>query len=257
MSQKPAEVYKASEAHIKSTISRFNNGRVFDVNDIFPKFKSYDKTVRQNLGKMFKNRVRKGQFTGVSIYNETDSMEADKYIYHAPQQKQLQQPKNQPQRHVPQSPGLSTSHIIMGVVAIGAIILAFFLLRNCVSNVRDFFSPNTDPPSVCVEYPGTGINEPIIDTAEDTAETPEERRIREAREFRPVILGGPSLGYFIESIAPEGEWQLRFDTEVTFEGETELGWLSAFFWFVNDQMGAGVQLGGENISFDELVQRFQ
>ena len=94
----PASIYKASEASMKATISRFPNGHIFDINDIIPNFRSHDKVVRQNLGKMFKNRVRKRQYPGVSIYDENTGMAADKYIYHAPQAAPMHA---SPPRHAP------------------------------------------------------------------------------------------------------------------------------------------------------------
>ena len=87
MSSRPSAraIYNKNETSIRKKIMGFYDGATFTCRDVIPGFSSHDDVVRRNLGKVFKNEVKKHGFGWtVSIHRESSSQAPDEYIYRAP-----------------------------------------------------------------------------------------------------------------------------------------------------------------------------
>ena len=157
-------------------------------------------------------------------------------------------------------PDTASIGTVVGKVVLAAIALTVIIVL--IGVVTDFFGGLFGGQSDPISLP-THVNQEAVATQPPTSapitETPEEHAIREVYEFRLAALGGVTLGNFLERISPSGEWDIRFGTEVTFEGETELGWLELFVWNINietNQIGLGIQLDGVGIPLEEFLELF-
>jgi len=154
------------------------------------------------------------------------------------------------------STGTIVGKIILSAIALAIVITLIGIALNFFGGL---FGGQSDPSSPPLQNNQVVAPTQPSTTAPPITETSEESLIREVREFSPVALDGTNLGDFLERIAPNGEWDIRFGTEVTFAGETELGWLDIFVWSINsatNQIGLGIQLDGAGFGLDDFINLF-
>lgn len=204
----PSQIFKQNLPGIKQQVLNFTNGHIFECSHLFPAWSGYDKTTRQNLGKMFKKRVIKGEIQGVKIHYEPpeNSQDPIAYIRIAPPGAESAPPAHFSMPDTkPEKRSVSRTQVFFGVAALIAVIVAIaFLARNC----------------------GSG-----------TSALTDEDAIDKIKNFAPSGLD-ITIGEMLGSISENGAWTAHISDntiwEVRFFGGSEKGSINATFTITRD-----------------------